>query len=142
MLFHPIGMSKPLRVQGAFVSDSEIEALADNVRATYGEVVYSEDIQNALNAKEKAAQAAEEGGENEDADADNEMVDAAAQLALEYKQLSTSFLQRKLRLGYSRASRIVDYLEAEGLITAADGSKPRQLLMTREEWEAHRNGGE
>ena len=64
-------------------------------------------------------------------------LDAAAQLALEYKQLSTSFLQRKLRLGYSRASRIVDTLESEGLISEADGSKPRQLLMTKEEWEKH-----
>ena len=77
-----------------------------------------------------------EGGDD-DQDADYEMIDAAAQLAIEYKQLSTSFLQRKLRLGYSRASRIVDTLEAEGLISEADGSKPRQLLMTKEEWETH-----
>ncbi|MBP5730365.1 MAG: DNA translocase FtsK, partial [Clostridia bacterium] len=144
MLFHPIGMSKPLRVQGAFVSDSEIEALADSVRASYGSSLYSSDIQQSIDQKDKDKDKDKNqpagGGDNgeDDADADLEMIDAAAQLALEYKQLSTSFLQRKLRLGYSRASRIVDFLEAEGLISSADGSKPRQLLMTREEWEQHR----
>ncbi|MBQ2307327.1 MAG: DNA translocase FtsK [Clostridia bacterium] len=144
MLFHPIGMSKPLRVQGAFVSDSEIEALADSVRSSYGTALYSSDIQQSIDQKDKdkdkdknQASGGADNGED-DADADLEMIDAAAQLALEYKQLSTSFLQRKLRLGYSRASRIVDFLEAEGLISSADGSKPRQLLMTREEWEQHR----
>ena len=143
MLFHPIGMSKPLRVQGAFVSDSEIEALADSVRNNYGMALYSDEIQNSIDQKDKdkdkaqnGASAGGEGGEDE-GDADIEMIDAAAQLAIEYKQLSTSFLQRKLRLGYSRASRIVDTLEAEGLISEADGSKPRQLLMTKEEWEKH-----
>ena len=144
MLFHPIGMAKPLRVQGAFVSDSEIEALADSVRSSYGTALYSSDIQQSIDQKDKdkdkdknQASGGADNGED-DADADLEMIDAAAQLALEYKQLSTSFLQRKLRLGYSRASRIVDFLEAEGLISSADGSKPRQLLMTREEWEQHR----
>ena len=144
MLFHPIGMSKPLRVQGAFVSDSEIEALADSVRASYGSSLYSSDIQQSIDQKDKEKDKDKNqpagGGDNgeDDTDADLEMIDAAAQLALEYKQLSTSFLQRKLRLGYSRASRIVDFLESEGLISSADGSKPRQLLMTREEWEQHR----
>ena len=139
MLFHPIGMAKPLRVQGAFVSDSEIEALADNVRNSYGTALYSDEIQSSIDQKDKPQggnnNAAE--GNDDEQDSDFEMIDAAAQLALEYKQLSTSFLQRKLRLGYSRASRIVDTLESEGLISEADGSKPRQLLMTKEEWEKH-----
>ncbi len=143
MLFHPIGMSKPLRVQGAFVSDSEIEALADSVRSNYGMALYSDEIQSSIDQKDKdkdkdKSQGGGSTGDGEDdGDADVEMIDAAAQLAIEYKQLSTSFLQRKLRLGYSRASRIVDTLEAEGLISEADGSKPRQLLMTKEEWEKH-----
>ena len=138
MLFHPIGMSKPLRVQGAFVSDAEIEALADNVRNSYGTAEYSEEIQSSIDQKEKSQPSGGQQGDNadDDAGADLEMIEAAAQLALEYKQLSTSFLQRKLRLGYSRASRIVDCLEAEGLISSADGSRPRQLLMTKEEWAA------
>ena len=140
MLFHPIGMAKPLRVQGAFVSDSEIERLSENVSKAYGEVVYSDLIQAAIDAKDKPPVPQGGEGENggEDADQDTEMIEAAAQLAIEYKQLSTSFLQRKLRLGYARASRIVDALESEGLISEADGSKPRQLLMTKEEWEARR----
>ena len=139
MLFHPIGMAKPLRVQGAFVSDSEIEALADNVRNSYGTALYSDEIQSSIDQKDKPQGGGNNASESNDdeQDSDYEMIDAAAQLALEYKQLSTSFLQRKLRLGYSRASRIVDTLESEGLISEADGSKPRQLLMTKEEWEKH-----
>ncbi len=139
MLFHPIGMSKPMRVQGAFVSDGEIEALVADIKRNCGTVVYSEEIQASMEAKASGntgsgGTTGTSGGDEEDCD--TEVIQAAAELALEYKQLSTSFLQRKLKLGYSRASRVVDALESAGLISSADGSKPRQLLMTREEWEA------
>lgn len=139
MLFHPIGMSKPMRVQGAFVSDGEIEALVSDIKRTCGTVVYSEEIQASMEAKASgnaggASASGAAGGDEEDCD--TELILAAANLAFEYKQLSASFLQRKLKLGYSRASRVIDALENIGLISPADGSKPRQLLMTRDEWEA------
>ena len=87
MLFHPIGMAKPLRVQGAFVSDSEIEALADNVRNSYGTALYSDEIQSSIDQKDKPQGGGNNASESNDdeQDSDYEMIDAAAQLALEYK---------------------------------------------------------
>ncbi len=140
MLFHPIGMSKPMRVQGAFVSDGEIEALVSDIKRSCGTVTYSEEIQASMEAKMNSSTNSNAGGggnpAGDDEDCDAEVIQAAAELAFEYKQLSTSFLQRKLKLGYSRASRVVDALENMGVISGSDGSKPRQLLMSREEWES------
>ena len=142
MLFHPIGMSKPMRVQGAFVSDGEIEALVNDIKRNCGTVVYSEEIQASMEAKANGSggSAGTAGGTSADEDGDNdtELIQAAAELAFEYKQLSASFLQRKLKLGYSRASRVIDALENAGVISGADGSKPRQLLITKAEWDARK----
>ena len=142
MLFHPIGMSKPLRVQGAFVSDGEIESLVEYIKSSYGAVEYSHEIEtsieNEANKKKGGASqssAADDGDFTDDGDSDETLIREAAELAFEYNQISTSFLQRKLRLGYSRASRIVDSLEERGLISAADGSKPRKVIISREAWE-------
>ncbi len=142
MLFHPIGMSKPLRVQGAFVSDSEIEALVEYIKKSYGKVEYSSEIENTIeiesNKKKGSSVSTKYGADDahDDEDSDEALIREAAEIAFEFNQISTSFLQRKLRLGYSRASRIVDALEDRGLISAADGSKPRRLIMTKEEWDA------
>ena len=143
MLFHPIGMSKPLRVQGAFVSDGEIEALVSHIKAAYGKVEYSSEIEDTIEAeanKKKGATSlgGKQNGDDyaDDGDSDEGLIREAAEIAFEFNQVSTSFLQRKLRLGYSRASRIVDALEDRGLISAAEGSKPRRIIMTREEWES------
>ena len=141
MLFHPIGMSKPMRVQGAFVSDSEIEALVEYIKNTFGIVEYSREIEtsieNEANKKKNGntASVGEDADFIDDCDSDESLIREAADLAFEYNQISTSFLQRKLRLGYSRASRIVDSLEERGLISPADGSKPRKVILSREAWE-------
>lgn len=145
MLFHPIGMSKPMRVQGAFVSDAEIEALVEHIQNTYGTVEYSREIESSIeseankkkngNSNGAAGTAGEDGDYTDDGDSDESLIREAADLAFEYNQISTSFLQRKLRLGYSRASRIVDSLEERGLISAADGSKPRKVILSREAWD-------
>ena len=141
MLFHPIGMSKPMRVQGAFVSDSEIEALVEYIKNTFGIVEYSREIEtsieNEANKKKNGntASVGEDADFIDDCDSDESLIREAADLAFEYNQISTSFLQRKLRLGYSRASRIVDLLEERGLISPADGSKPRKVILSREAWE-------
>lgn len=141
MLFHPIGMSKPLRVQGAFVSDGEIESLVEHIKSTFGDVEYSREIEtsieNEANKKKGGASQSvsdDDGDYTDDGDSDEVLIREAAELAFEYNQISTSFLQRKLRLGYSRASRIVDSLEERGLISAADGSKPRKVIISREAW--------
>ena len=146
MLFHPIGMSKPLRVQGAFVSDGEIEALVENIKSTCGKVEYSQEIAASIEieaaGKKGNGVGASSGGTDggiEDEDSDQSLIREAAELAFEFNQISTSFLQRKLRLGYSRASRIVDALEERGVVSAADGSKPRKVIISKEEWEASLN---
>ena len=143
MLFHPIGMSKPLRVQGAFVSDGEVEALVEHIKDSYGQVEYSNEIAESIEneaAKKKGGSsnggaASNDNSFGEDGDSDEELIREAAELAFEFNQISTSFLQRKLRLGYSRASRIVDALEDRGVVSAADGSKPRKVIITKEEFE-------
>lgn len=149
MLFHPIGMSKPMRVQGAFVSDGEIESLVEYIKNTYGTVEYSREIETSIeneankkkngNAGAASGSAEEDEDFTDDGDSDEALIREAADLAFEYNQISTSFLQRKLRLGYSRASRIVDSLEERGLISAADGSKPRKVILSREAWESSLN---
>ncbi len=130
MLYHPLGMSKPKRIQGAFVSDGEVERIVEFVKAQNGEAVYDENIASVIesaNTKESSVGEVQE-------DVDDDLIDAAAELAFEFKQLSASFLQRKLKVGYSRAARIIDTLEDRGLISAADGSKPRQIIMSKSEW--------
>ena len=102
-------------------------------------------IENEANKKKNGNAGAASGSAEEDedftddGDSDEALIREAADLAFEYNQISTSFLQRKLRLGYSRASRIVDSLEERGLISAADGSKPRKVILSREAWESSLN---
>ena len=145
MLFHPIGKQKPLRVQGAFVSDGEIEKLVTFVKESWGEVTYDDEIEKSIEQEANRKKAGSNGHSaasdamdddiDEGLDADSDLIEQAAQIAFEYNQISASFLQRKLRLGYSRASRIIDTLEERGLISSADGSKPRRIIMTQEEWD-------
>jgi S-DNA-T family DNA segregation ATPase FtsK/SpoIIIE len=131
MLYHPIGASKPLRVQGAFVSDSDVEKVVEFVKSSYGPVEYDEEVASMIESTQNAETIVQSGnGENPD----DELIEQACELAFEFNQLSASFLQRKLKIGYSRAARIIDTLEDRGLLSAADGSKPRQVLMSRREW--------
>lgn len=134
MLFYPVGMPKPVRIQGCFVSDKEVEQIVQFVKhkdtAAYDEQVISEIEKNAVK-ETKPGKAEHDGGGFDDED---EMLPAAIECVVESGQASTSFLQRKLRLGYARAARIIDELEAQGIIGPMDGSKPRQVLMTRQQW--------
>ena len=132
MLFNPIGASKPLRVQGAFISDEEVEELCNSIK-TNGQADYNEDVQKEI--EEKAVQ---EKNKNNDIEIDDEydaLFDAAVDIVLENGTASTSFLQRKLGVGYSRGAKIIDQLQANGIIGPSNGSKPREILMNREDWE-------
>ena len=124
MLYYPTGMPKPVRLQGCYISDKEVEAvttfLKAEVKPNYDARVV-EDI-----AKEAATPIA---GQDEK----DELFVKALELILEYDQASTSMLQRRLRIGYARAARLIDQMEEHGYITPADGSKPRQVLITREQ---------
>ena len=129
MLFYPSGSPKPTRVQGAFVSDAEVEKIVDFVKSN-GEVKYNEDIIETIENINKTDKeiAAEH---DEDDDTDPLLMDAIDEV-VQSGQASTSYIQRKFKVGYARAGRIIDQMEERGIISGYQGSKPRQVLMTPE----------
>jgi S-DNA-T family DNA segregation ATPase FtsK/SpoIIIE len=136
MLYSPLGGGKPMRVQGAFVTDEEREKVIAFVKES-SEADYSEDI---LAQIEKAAEdkptPSEEETNNTGFGADyDELLPQAVEVILETKQASVSMLQRRLKLGYARAARVVDQMEELGIVGPFEGSKPRQLLMTKQQWQ-------
>lgn len=133
MLYSPIGASKPVRVQGCFISDEEVEELCDFVK-NQGESQYSEEIAKEIEAKavqDKKSSPFEDDGDGEQLDV---LFDKAVDIVLETGTASTSFLQRKLSVGYARGAKIVDQLQEKGIIGPANGSKPREILITRQQW--------
>lgn len=127
MLYLPVGASKPVRVQGAFVSEEEIEKLVDYVK-TQQNVVYTVDLN---------VTADEENPSSSQQNLDDLFVDAV-DLVVDAGQASVSMIQRRFRVGYSRAARIVDQMELEGLVGPFEGSKPREVLVRPEDWNAMR----
>lgn len=123
MLFYPMGMGKPIRVQGAFVSDGEVHDVIQYIKGQVDETTYSEEILTKIERTGNAAQ-------GEEAD---DLLPEAIDLVVKSGQASVSMLQRRFRIGYNRAARIVDMMEARGIIGPQDGSRPRQVLMTEEE---------
>ena len=139
MLYAPLGEGKPRRVQGCFISAEEIDRVVGFVKAN-GAAQYDESvidkIEQAVAEKERGGKAAPSGAAPEPtADEGDELLPAAIDVVLETGQASVSMLQRRLKLGYSRAARIVDEMETRGIVGPFEGSKPRQLLITREKWE-------
>ena len=146
MLFAPIGCGKPLRVQGCFVTDSEVEAVTSyvksNFNADYDQQVLEEIERKAQQTgKGKPVTASDPEPSSDEMDGD-EMLPAAVDVILETQQASVSMLQRRLKLGYARAARIVDEMEEKGIVGPYQGSKPRTILITKEQWEARKNGGD
>jgi len=126
MLFYPVGAPKPVRVQGAFISDSEIESIVDFVRAQAQPTYVAESIMR-------------EATDGESIGEEDELFEEAVRLILETQEASISKLQRRFRIGYTRAARIIDSMEALGIVGPYEGSKPRKVLMSLERWEASRN---
>ncbi len=125
MLYYPIGENKTVRVQGAFISEEEVENVVEFIKQPDEETDYSEDILNHINNEVTTESAITNEGD--------ELLEEAIKIVVEYKQASTSFIQRKLRVGFNRASRIMDELEERGIISEKDGSKPRQVLIEKED---------
>ena len=128
MLFFPSGAPKPSRVQGAFVSDEEVEKIVDFIKSN-GTATYSEDILESIENSNKTDK--EIAQESEDDETDPFLMDAI-QTVVETGQASTSFIQRRFKVGYARAGRIIDQMEERGVISGYQGSKPREVLMTLE----------
>ena len=134
MLFFPVGKPKPIRIQGAFISDKEVERIVDFLKAN-GEAKYNEDI---LEKIEKTDISDKEADENND-DID-ELLDDAIETVIETGQASAVFIQRRFKVGYARAGRILDQMEKRGIISGYQGSKPRKVLISKEEWQEMKMG--
>ncbi len=138
MLYAPVGSMRPERVQGAFVDEKEVENICNFIRARNGNAVYDEKFTQKM--KEFSAQvAAGKGGKaedvavSEDAKDDPKYLDAV-RVAVEEGRMSTSLLQRKIEVGYGRAAKLIDRMQAEGIVSPPDGSKPRSVLITKEDY--------
>ena len=129
MLFFPAGAPKPSRVQGAFVSDEEVEKIVDFVKSN-GTATYSEDILESIERNNKTEK--ELAAEQADDDETDPFLMDAIQTVVETGQASTSFIQRRFKVGYARAGRIIDQMEERGVISGYQGSKPREVLMSLE----------
>ena len=133
MLFYPAGASKPTRVQGAFVDDKEVEKIVDFLKANGGESTYNTDI---IESIEKANTSDKEKDlESATDDETDPFLMEAIETVVETGQASTSFIQRRFKVGYARAGRIIDQMEERGIISGYQGSKPREVLMSKERWE-------
>ncbi len=147
MLFAPLGSGKPTRVQGCFISDNEVASVVGFVKQNSGIAQYDDEVMQEIEqrAAEKEKGSKGVGGTSPDdvCNEYDELIDAAAEVVVETGQASVSMLQRRLKLGYARAARLVDQLEEKGIVGPFEGSKPRQLLITKEQWQEmkYRQGG-
>ncbi|MBE6661866.1 MAG: DNA translocase FtsK [Ruminococcaceae bacterium] len=141
MLFAPVGAAKPMRVQGAFVSEGEVEKIVEFIKANNCAAKYNDDFINRI--EEEAAKCAAgkkgataEGGSDGTATADglDPKFRAAVEIAVESGKISTSLLQRKLEVGYGRAAKIIDQMEEMGYVSAPEGNKPRRILISKEDF--------
>lgn len=141
MLFSPVGAPKPMRVQGCYASDAEIEGVTSYIKKSYS-AQYNADIEEKIKriATEEIAAGKKSGNHSDDdgLDVDSKM-DEAIQCVIEAGQASTSLLQRRLKVGYARAGRMIDDMEQLGIVGPHQGSKPRDVLMTYNEWLERRN---
>ena len=140
MLYMPVGAPKPIRVQGSFVGDAEVEKIVDYIKANNDPVVYDSDFEKSID--EEAAKCGNPkrnsddmaGGESEGgSDSEDSKFWEAIELAIDAGKISTSLLQRRLEIGYGRAAKIIDRLEERGFVGPADGNKPRKILVTHQD---------
>ncbi|MDR0943479.1 MAG: DNA translocase FtsK [Ruminococcus sp.] len=142
MLYYPSGIPKPVRVQGCFISTKEVEAVVDFIKNERGEIPssesgYSETIMREIEELQpsvKSEKIAVTESVNAEELTDSDLTEKATEVLIEAGQASVSFLQRKLKLGYARAARIMDELEEIGIVGPYEGSKPRSVLISREQW--------
>lgn len=141
MLFSPVGAPKPVRVQGCYASDEEIENVTNYIKKSFS-AQYNAEIEEKIKriAAEEIAQGKknDDKGDNDDIDIDSKM-EEAIKCVIEAGQASTSLIQRRLKVGYARAGRMIDDMEQMGIVGPHQGSKPRDVLMTYNEWLERRN---
>ena len=137
MLFNPVGTSKPIRVQGCYLSDEEVESVVTFIKTQNEDKKYDEGVmqeierQATMETSKKSASASSSGDDDSSGD---EMLPKAIEVVVEAQMASTTLLQRKLKLGYARAARIVDELEQRGIVGPFEGAKPRKVLISKQQW--------
>ena len=136
MLYYPVGIPKPIRVQGCYLSDKEVENVVNFIKkqeqSSYDDNVIKEIDKNAANSGVKKKDSAP--SEDSESGPSDEMLPKAIEVVIEAQSASTTLLQRKLKLGYARAARIVDELEERGIIGPYEGAKPRKVLVSKQQW--------
>jgi len=130
MLFYPVGESKPLRIQGAFISEDEVEKVVSFIKSEEEGIQYKEEILDHINNESPDSKSVSE----DDAD---DLLEEAMNIVIESGQASASYIQRRLRIGFNRAARIIDQLEERGVISSKDGSKPRQVLVPKNQFKEY-----
>jgi S-DNA-T family DNA segregation ATPase FtsK/SpoIIIE len=126
MLFNPLGLAKPIRVQGTYVSDGEVKGVISFLKNQGVAAEYSTDVMNTIDKVNLSA--------NEDSSNDDDLLTEAIEAVIKAEQASVSMIQRRFRVGYNRAARMIDMMEDRGIIGPADGSRPRQVLMSEDEY--------
>ena len=132
MLFYPSGAPKPTRIQGAFVSDKEVENIVKFIRKD-GDMIYDTNIMEKIDKSTEPEQVSQNA--DDDDNQEDPLLEEAIDLVVETQQASTSFIQRRFKVGYARAGRIIDQMEERGIISGYQGSKPREVLMPKQRWQ-------
>ena len=139
MLYFPLGSGKPTRVQGCLISDQEVAAVVDYVKQNSGSAQYDDQVMQEIEQhaaeKDKASKGVGGSSPVDGEEEYDELINSAIEVVLETGQASVSMLQRRLKLGYARAARLVDQMEEKGVVGPFEGSKARQLLITKEQWQ-------
>ncbi|MDK2789145.1 MAG: segregation ATPase FtsK/SpoIIIE, family, partial [Epulopiscium sp.] len=133
MLFYPVGAAKPVRIQGAFISDKEVERIVENIKQS-GQAEYNQDMIEEITAVNNVSSSS---GEEVD-----EYLQQAIEMVVEKEKASISMIQRYLRIGFNRAARIMEEMEERGIVGPDEGSKPRKVLITKEEFEQMKLGSD
>lgn len=137
MLFSPVGVSKPIRVQGCFLSDEEVESVVKFIKNQGEEKKYDESVMEEIERQaviEKKPSASSSSSDSDSGEGGDEMIPKAIEVVVEAQMASTTLLQRKLKLGYARAARIIDELEQRQIVGPFEGSKPRKVLISKQQW--------
>lgn len=134
MLFAPVGVSKPTRIQGCFISDEEVQNVVNHIKSQ-SETTYNEETIKDIEARTAASEnSGKKDEEDEDAEEWDPVLDEAAEVVITAGGASTTMLQKKLKLGYARASRVMDQLEEKGIVGPSNGAKPRDVLISKQQW--------
>ena len=137
MLYYPRGYAKPVRLQGVYVSDKEVNDVVDFIKKQYKEMKYNDIVSQHIDAKAAGNMQSKDEGSQQDQDANDEFFEDAARLIIKKQKASVGMLQREFRIGFNRAARIMDSLAEDGVVGPEEGTKPRKILMSLEEFEAY-----